>query len=355
MPAPERIKDFTVTATFPSVDDFLAIDGTGGGTRKILARSVFIPLGNTVYVDVNGDDETANGSLARPFETVQGALDFITDLADAASSNPYLVSLGVGVFTGNIALIPWTWVKGQTVNSIGINNPSANVWPGGPTIIAGNITYDSSFISGGFVHCGIANMVLSPTHFVDLFLNTGSAGSLTQVSNVFLSDEAFSWRARGNDDLIIVDGIRSPTQAHIAAGSFYLSNSKFFLGLSCGGTNCVGYLIGNTISSNNNAGFPLAFHGSDSDAAAAQYYLSGNLISGFWAVDEDAFCTIYTDVSSLPVAAKRTDSDNQILVLLNDANGVGYTPATPSDWNGSPPTTVSEALDRLAAVALTPP
>ncbi len=29
--------------------------------------------------------------------------------------------------------------------------------------------------------------------------------------------------------------------------------------------------------------------------------------------------------------------------------GIAYSPSTPSDWSGSPPTTIAEALDRIAA------
>ena len=49
------------------------------------------------------------------------------------------------------------------------------------------------------------------------------------------------------------------------------------------------------------------------------------------------------------------------LVLTNnggtlelDGTGVtSYTPTTPTDWNGTPPTTVGEAIDRLAALVKT--
>jgi hypothetical protein len=34
---------------------------------------------------------------------------------------------------------------------------------------------------------------------------------------------------------------------------------------------------------------------------------------------------------------------------LNDAAGLGYTPAIPANWIAPPPTTVQEALDRIAA------
>lgn len=38
-----------------------------------------------------------------------------------------------------------------------------------------------------------------------------------------------------------------------------------------------------------------------------------------------------------------------------DAANIAYSSGTPGDWSGTPPTTVAEALDRLAAVAASPP
>jgi len=37
------------------------------------------------------------------------------------------------------------------------------------------------------------------------------------------------------------------------------------------------------------------------------------------------------------------------LPYANGGGTVSYTPATASDWTGTPPTTIQEALDRLAA------
>jgi len=38
---------------------------------------------------------------------------------------------------------------------------------------------------------------------------------------------------------------------------------------------------------------------------------------------------------------------------LDGTSTTAYSPTTPTDWNGTPPTTISEALDRLAAVVKT--
>jgi hypothetical protein len=45
------------------------------------------------------------------------------------------------------------------------------------------------------------------------------------------------------------------------------------------------------------------------------------------------------------------ETDSGVWTIIADcAIGTGYDPAVPADWQGPPPTTVSGALDRLAAV-----
>lgn len=58
-------------------------------------------------------------------------------------------------------------------------------------------------------------------------------------------------------------------------------------------------------------------------------------------------------VADSPVVLARKIVNNT--ALMADGAQAPYTPSTPADWNGTPPTTISEALDRLAAVAPSPP
>lgn len=47
---------------------------------------------------------------------------------------------------------------------------------------------------------------------------------------------------------------------------------------------------------------------------------------------------------------------NGTIILIDKSKfDLGYTPATPADWTDPPPTTIWEAIDRLAAVAASPP
>jgi hypothetical protein len=59
---------------------------------------------------------------------------------------------------------------------------------------------------------------------------------------------------------------------------------------------------------------------------------------------------IRATVDSIPVRSRVTLlGTNTIIEKLNDAAGLGYTPANLANWIAPPPTTVQEALDRIAA------
>ncbi|WP_411501771.1 exosporium leader peptide [Brevibacillus centrosporus] len=59
---------------------------------------------------------------------------------------------------------------------------------------------------------------------------------------------------------------------------------------------------------------------------------------------------IRATVDSIPVRSRVTLGGNTSIEKLNDAAGLGYTPSVPANWSLGPvPTTVQEALDRIAA------
>lgn len=56
-----RIKDLTTTATSPSNDDYIALDGSTNGTRKILASNM--ASDDTTYsISISGNVITLTGS-----------------------------------------------------------------------------------------------------------------------------------------------------------------------------------------------------------------------------------------------------------------------------------------------------
>ena len=56
-----RIKDLTTTATSPSNDDYIALDGSTNGTRKILASNM-ASEDTTYSISISGNVITLTGS-----------------------------------------------------------------------------------------------------------------------------------------------------------------------------------------------------------------------------------------------------------------------------------------------------
>lgn len=60
--------------------------------------------------------------------------------------------------------------------------------------------------------------------------------------------------------------------------------------------------------------------------------------------------TVRATVDSIPIRSRVTlVGTRTTIVRVDDAFGLAYTPADPTDWVDPDPTTVQEALDRLAA------
>jgi len=80
-------------------------------------------------------------------------------------------------------------------------------------------------------------------------------------------------------------------------------------------------------------------------------------LAGYGITDAVASSSISTFGASLiddaDASAARTTLGLGSLATLSSVNDAVYTPTTSSDWNGTPPTTIGEAIDRLAALVKT--
>lgn len=67
---------------------------------KIIDEPI-VPLNNTKYVAVNGNDLTADGSIAKPFATIKNAL---ASIIDNSVNNTYAIKISAGIFTEDSTL-----------------------------------------------------------------------------------------------------------------------------------------------------------------------------------------------------------------------------------------------------------
>lgn len=81
-----RIKDITTTASLPNGDDYLAIDGVTGGTRKILTSNIGGP---TIEVDDTMSSSSENPVQNKVIYTALQAKADSSSLSTVATSGRY--------------------------------------------------------------------------------------------------------------------------------------------------------------------------------------------------------------------------------------------------------------------------
>lgn len=72
-----RIKDISTTALAAATDDYIVLDGSTNGTRKILASD--IGGGSTLYIEVNGNQYEVTGFEKATISGVTGMYIYYDD------------------------------------------------------------------------------------------------------------------------------------------------------------------------------------------------------------------------------------------------------------------------------------
>lgn len=87
--------------------------------------------------------------------------------------------------------------------------------------------------------------------------------------------------------------------------------------------------------------------GSETRALTALADAFAELGASVWGGAGDVTC--YVAHEGVILDASQPDVGSFSVVYVSQASLLGYSAANPADWSGSPPTTVAEALDRVAA------
>jgi hypothetical protein len=159
------------------VVDLLKINAAGNA--EILGKEIVsleeIAIEAVVYVEKGGNDETANGSLARPFSTIMGALNSITD---ASVTKRYVIKVAPGAYSEtNLKLKAGVFIVGESRDTVRITSSSP-------------ITLDSSFSGSGDHRSGFQQCIVISACDFDWSTVTSAAGKL------FFNEVSFSSTVR---------------------------------------------------------------------------------------------------------------------------------------------------------------
>lgn len=331
-----------ITVTYTDNAEFITYNPSVFGNWQVLPTTVqealddlsaleSIPRQQEIYVAKDGDDATATGSMARPFLTISAAEAAIVDASD---TNKYAIYISPGEYS-EVSLV----IK-PNINLVSFGTHDA---------VSSLVAIDATSIS---LHSS---------------WNTATSNTSTVFQGIrFNGDSTFDGNAVSAAGGVIEFNqcqFQSPLtltsyQGNLHFNALYASVTDG-LSHSGGGQLSGQWLIsGGTFSSTSEAGYPtqLVLVNGFSFVPTTITCAVGDTINVF-AKDhtfgstltlDGAGITFNTTVSSFPIISNLTLSNNPTVNLLNDANGLGYSPTTPGDWS-SVPTTVHGALDTLAA------
>jgi hypothetical protein len=328
--------------------------------RSLIANGTIVESGfqNTFYVNPGGNDTTGDGSYFHQFKTIAKANDALRGVA--AEGSAWLILLGIGTYTEDVAVLPWvTYAAGGTQDDFNV-------------IIDGDLTLDASWstTAGDFPIVGVeALQVLGTTNFD--FAAAGAPQGQFCFFNVDFEDAV---NITGNTTdfsqggVFLFASVDDAIQVTLT-GVFCESYSSNFSGLSIVSTATAPARL---FSWGDLIGFPkpilpdAAFVVDASAGANAVFSAVGSAVTigvtlkGIAASYTSTIEGIGTSVTLLDgapspvIVGSGSAPAGSTLVADGSGNWVfvpspAYTAGTPGDWAGSSPTNLGDATNRLAA------
>jgi hypothetical protein len=320
-----------------------ALDSTDWNTFNSKMNNV---LTQNVYVAIQGNDTTGDGSIGNPFASINHALSTITlnGSNQNGSSARYAVIVSAGAYNETqILLKPYVTIVGDAMEGtyIRVN--------GG----AGSVTLDPSWGSSettgrsGIFNCYFGHGTGMDLDFYSMGPNTGTPSAVIYLAGITVTGTTYiAGRMPGIDYLEMYDCL--------FASGVTLNDISVGPGQ---GLNFESTLVLNGIY-NTDSNFGLQFVnsvfsgaitiGNTSPQLFQVQIASSNLASTLSISGTGTQLTL--DSVSTPIASNITLTSPATITYTSFANGVAYTPADASKWVAPAPTTVQQALDRLAAV-----
>lgn len=273
------------------------------GLDYLASISAFTPSPIQIYVDEqNGDDTTGNGSIIRPYKTIQFALGL--------TSNPLLIY--------NIFIAKGTYIGANS-------NINGNVSLfGSDCNIAFNLTLDTIFLAGSNItpvynNCNFTDFTfdLSPFGFASATFNN------CEIQNLIRTDLTSGNIIEYNGGII---------------ENFDLTENTLFTNTTIRN---LGFIqSGLIVIKDSICKIPTINISPNANLTIFSTYFSGT-------INADVTSTINIDSTSYS-GFSGVINGTPIINFLDNAPSLKYNPTTPTDW-GVVPTTVQEGLDNLAS------
>ena len=296
-----------------------------GPTDIEWALTSSVPLTASIFVAKNGSDTTGDGSIVKPYLTVKKAMDTILD---ATNLKRYAIMVMPGRYDeigltlkANVFIVG----MGQSYFTTRISNNTA-------------IALDTDFVVANDCRSGFYNINVASALSLDFNAVSSNQGKLYFQSCQLTS--GLTATAFSSINQVEVDDCFTFGDITLLACSSIISNTYFAgTGINYTGvTGKAGVLLafGNSLQGN------VSLIGTD---GTSDLQFGNNKSDGTLSITD---AILISDCASLPVLSKITLTGTGSITRLNDAYGLEYTPADATDWVAPPPTTVQDALDRMA-------
>ena len=301
-------------------------------TASDVGASPEFPLASVakmIYVNKGGNDTIGDGTASNPYLTVSKASTVIIANANATLSSPYIVSIGPGTYTEDVALPVHTILVGSSEAGVGVSNNMSGI----ATRINGTL-YLSSNWTADLGTCAISNL------YVNTFTG-GNGSSNTPVGST------------SNTILITASKVDSYgfNMRDVASYLYVIESVITTFSQRSSNINIEYSRIGNlSILGDNYATYSNVYHSTigsldiEAQNQAVVHKQQCSPVTGTAYFDGTGGLTLSIDNASYPLG---------VVTLAGGAAitryGSWYAPAVSADWTGADPTTIEGALDRIAA------
>lgn len=293
-----------------------------------------------VYVTKGGDDVTGNGTVIQPYLTIPHAMSTIID---ASQAKPYSIQTGPGTFAEAFALKPWVFVAGDTSEQ---------------TIVTGAITLDPTFAGGALNIAGGSDIAVNGGLDADFVAAASTHGALQFTRCAFHST---TWNGGGTAGADLdfcsfgVDVVFDDMAIQSSSMQWPTNVTYTATGVGLAASNSVGDTY-NNLTLNGDAG-DFSVLGTFGSTVSGIITLNGAKTELSTDIQGQSTQVVQQNGAGLPTLR---GSGHATAGQINIADGAGnwnqgdaasgkYSPAVPGNWVAPPPTTIAQALDRIAA------
>jgi hypothetical protein len=279
-----------------------------------------------LYVTPTGNDTTGNGTIYKPYATISKAL--LEAATGASIATPATVLVGAGTYAESLLLPP-------SVTVIGID-PSQTV------AITGDVSLSSGWTGlSDQEQTGLSNIFVEGTTTIDWAAQSQDSGIVFFFN---CSIEAISATGLGTDNEVVfvacfISGLGTFTSVEMSTQSCAFS---------------AGVALASTVShpaeylSNGDSITPTFSVTSPSGGDECTFIGLGTAVAGTLTIN-GANTSYTTSADGIPLTVTQLNGAPAPIISSGGAGATVYTPTVPGNWAGSPPTTVQQALDRIAA------